>query len=153
MKLRKIIIVDDREFSRATVPYWIGVEIEELTNGKYAAELLVGVTITETLPSIKSCVQKIRNEGDVVKGLLVDFVDETSKVVNAGAVLLRKVKADPVLKRIPIVIYTSKYVPEFSPAALVKSGAKAAFRRRRKGIKRGQMELGKQVLDAFGIPY
>jgi hypothetical protein len=153
MRLRKIIIVDDKEFDNATYPRWVKKEIEDLTVGKCTADLLVGVIITESLPDIKSRLQKIRDEGDTVKGLLIDFVDETHKVLDAGAFLLRQVKDDPTLKRIPVVIYTSRYVEKFSPAELVKNGAKAAFRRRHQGTRRGQMQQGKQVLDAFGIPY
>jgi len=153
MKLKKIIVVDDKEDSKATYPHWVTTEIEELTLGKYTTELLVGGIITDALPDIRKIVQKIRKEGDTVKGILIDFVDETHKVLNAGAVLLRKVKADPILRRIPVVIYTGRDVPIFSPAALVKSGAKTAFRRRHSGTQRGQMEQGKQVLDAFDIPY
>lgn len=151
--MKKIIIVDDMKPSNVTYMHYLAEEIQALAGGRCAAELLVGVIITETLPDIKKLVKKIRKEGDSVKGLLIDFVDETHKVLNAGAVLLRKVKADPVLKRIPVVIYTGRDVEAFSPAALVKNGAKAAFRRRRSGAQRGQMEQGKQVLDAFGIQY
>jgi len=149
----KIIIVDDKQPSRATFAHLISQTIEELTNGEYSAELMEGAIIADAFQDVKHLVQQMRNRGDAVKGILIDFVDETHKVLNAGAVLLRKVKADPVLRRIPVVMYTSRYVPEFSHAALVKSGAKAAFRRRRTGTQRGQMELGKQVLDAFGFRY
>ena len=153
MRLRKIIIVDDMKPSNATYPHWVAEEIHALTGGRCTAELLVGVIITESLTDIKNLVKKIRNDGDTVKGLLIDFVDETHDILNAGAVLLRKIKADPVLKRIPVVIYTGRDVEAFSPPALVKSGAKAAFKRKLTGAQRGQNRQGKQVLDLFEISY
>lgn len=153
MKLRKIIVVDDTKHSDATYPKWVAKELEDLTGGKCTAELLVGVIITEALPDIKKLVEKMRANDCIVKGLLIDFVDETHKVLNAGAVLLRKLKADPKLKRLPVVIYTSRSVKDFAPATLVKNGAKTAYRRNLAGMQRGQMRQAKQVLDAFGIPY
>jgi hypothetical protein len=149
--MNKIIIVDDQPPGRATIAYWIAREIEELTEGEYSGELLEGVVIADALPAIKKQVRVIRSQGDTVAGLLVDFVDETSGVTKAGELLLQKLKSDPELSPVPVVIYTSRQTPDFSIADLKKKGAKGAIRRQLVGSHGGQ--LGKQVLDAFEITY
>jgi PleD family two-component response regulator len=77
-------------------------------------------------------------------------VDETHKIPYGGALLLDQVKDHPETKEIPVVIYTGKYT-QFSLADLKKRGAKEVIRRKSTGSKVG--DLGKQILDAFGIQY
>ena len=149
--MKKIIIIDDQPRGGGSVPYWIGHEIEVLTEGEYSAELLEGAIIAEALPLLKRLVQQLRRKRHSVAGLLIDFVDETRGDIQAGAVLLEEVKSDPKLKGVPVVIYTSRQTPGFVPAELKKKGAKDAFRRRVTGGKAG--DLGTQTLDAFEIPY
>jgi hypothetical protein len=149
--MKKIIIVDDQAPSMASIAHWLAGDIEELTQGEYGAELLEGVIIADALPLLKKYVKKMQQLDGTVVGILIDFVDETSNEPNAGALLLKKVKADPELKAIPIVVYTSKQTRDFSPTKLKEKGAKAAIRRVSVGS--GSGDLGRQTLDAFEIPY
>lgn len=146
--MKKIIVVDDKLPSKTTLAYWLKQEIEELTNGEYGVELLEGVIIAESLPRIREVAQQIRSQKDTLAGILIDLADRG--VPLAGASLLDKVKSDPELERVDVVIYSSKYMP-FSTADLRRRGAKAVVRRKVTGGRAG--DLGKQILDAFEIPY
>ena len=147
---KTIILIDDKQPSQATVAYWIGQEIEELTNGEYCVALLEGVIIANALPLVKKLAEEIHQKGDSLVGLLIDLVDETRGVKDAGAILLDTVKSDPELKKIPVVLYSKRQLI-VSVADLRGRGAKAFVRRAIIGGKAG--DLGKQILDAFDIQY
>jgi CheY-like chemotaxis protein len=74
----------------------------------------------------------------------VDLVDEHHKVIDGGAILLDRIKADPQLREFPVVLYSAKHT-EVSLVDLRKRGAKAFIRR-----KPGWVQ---EILYEFGIPY
>ena len=134
--------------SEATVAYWLGYEIDDLTNGEYSAELLEGVIIANALPLIRQLADKVRIRKDTVVGILIDLADKG--VPLAGATLLDAIKKDPELQNIPVVVYTSRFM-DFKKADLLEGGAVAVVKRKATGGKAG--DVGKQVLDAFKISY
>ncbi|UCG58792.1 MAG: SAP domain-containing protein [Phycisphaerales bacterium] len=146
---KRIIIITDEERDKPTLARCICQEIYEASMGECGGELLQGVIIQDALPLVKGLVKEIHGRGDTVVGLLIDLVDETHGVPDAGSVLLHKVKSDTDLKSIPVVIYVSRPVV-FSATELMRMGAKATALMH-SGAQRGQ--LGKQVLDAFEIPH
>ncbi|KPL22795.1 MAG: hypothetical protein AMJ75_07425 [Phycisphaerae bacterium SM1_79] len=148
--MKKIVIVDDKSPAKTTVAHGLRSAIEDITDGEYSAELLEGVIISDALADLVKVVQEMTKKDDIVVGLLFDLVDETRGVLDAGAILLDKVKADPQFKVIPVVLYTTRHM-EVSVADLRKRGAKTLVRRRISG---GQgRRFAEDILDAFEVPY
>jgi hypothetical protein len=147
------ILVDDKPITKAELPAGIGREIKALTGGLYRTALVPNVIIRHALPQIRDEFDKQVKELNPVVGILVDLVDQDNKDPEGGIGLLRKLKADAVLKDVDVVIYTG--YPVGTKENLWKAeGARAVIQRDMiKSKKRPERDIAIRILDAFGIPH
>ena len=117
------------------------------------------ITIANALPLVK---KEMRGQVDPLKdtiiGISVDLIDENDKPnrvdpderpIHSGEVFLERMKQDPDIKKIPIVIYTSRHL-DIPEEMLVAKGAIALIRRNVvHGTDTVFESLAKRILRAF----
>jgi hypothetical protein len=145
----KVLIVDDESPRPAGVAEQFAEAIEDVTDGRVGAALLLEVNLEEVAPKILAETSRLQMQGDCVIGLLLDYSDRSAP--HAGNSLIDDIMADTTLCKIPVVFYTGKHV-QFSAAELVKKGARGVIRRNIAGGVRVKDDARK-ALDYFGVFY
>ncbi|MCX7049666.1 MAG: hypothetical protein NTX50_29790 [Candidatus Sumerlaeota bacterium] len=145
--MKYLVVVDDQRESKASVAHWLAQNIADLTGGQYQGKTIEGVRIPLAFPRIADVRTEIIGQGDSLDGLVIDLAEKGD--TKAGFRLAELVRTDSDLSRLPIVIYTGKYMEiDYAWAQRLKV---IVIRRRATGGRGG--ELGAQILDAFGIQH
>jgi hypothetical protein len=144
-----IIIVDDQPENPAAFATGLGNKIEQMMHGSVRVLVLQGVRIDSALEDIRAAVQAKITNGDCVVGILVDYVDETNHIPDGGKRLLQSAVNDPVVRNIPISIYTSRHT-EICIPDIIAIGARAVIPRPLTGLRVYERVAG-SLLRSFNI--
>lgn len=104
-----IIVVDNETVGPASRVTQIKENILEQTDSSYVVEVIGGRNICLAADEVKQRVGAMQLEGQDVKALFIDLTQPGE--LNAGIVLLEKLRKDPALSDTPAVIYTTRFAP------------------------------------------